>query len=131
MGARNPSQHRPGGKAYASGVLHVVKAAHHFAGSVQAGKRLVLAVQDLPLSVDLHPGESASDAAGDRIGDEGPGIDGIGPVRFGNRQVSGAAAILDGGVEGNSGIDRRIELFNGFQEAALIDAFQLAGELFD
>src|SRR4030088_1528428 len=100
-GSGDPAEHGAGHQSGAAGIVEIEQVADKFAGRVQAGNDVAVAVDDAGFGVDLEAAEGEGDAAGHGIGLERRLVDGVRPVRFWNWQANRAAAILDVGIEGN------------------------------
>src|SRR6516164_4626396 len=127
--ACEPAEHRTRHQTGATRVIEIEQPTKQFAGCVQAANRQAVGVYDVAMVVDSKPAERESYSAGDCIGFEWRGVEGIGPVRFVQREATGASSIFHVRIEGNRGLNGRIKSFHLFQKTLRIDVFEFARQL--
>src|SRR6202022_3590515 len=121
------AEHGTGHQPRAAGVVVVEEPADELAARVEAGDRVLLAVDPLRLGTDPEPAERERDPGRNRVAQVRRGVDRLRPVRLGRGGALRALAVLHGRVE-RARLDGGVVLAHRSDEAVDVD-LELAGEL--
>src|SRR5450830_205897 len=78
--AREPSEHRPRNQAGTAGIIVVEQIADHLTTSEEPGDRTPATIKHPSLVVEFQAAKRKSNAARDRVADEGPRVELLRPV---------------------------------------------------